>query len=71
MTSDRPTRARHRCYMPEGDTDEGRCPNAATYEARLDWTFGVMLLCVDHAATERARESVTEIRSLERVEAIW
>lgn len=50
--------------MPEGDTDEGRCPHDAEYEAFVDWTAGIMLLCEEHALLARADDSVTSIRRI-------
>lgn len=47
-----------RCYDCDTET--------ATYEARLDWTFGLMLLCPDCAIWEREANSVIEIKSLSR-----
>jgi len=53
-----------RCYMPEGNTDEGACTGVAEYEAFLDWTAGIMLLCEDHALLARADNSVRSIRRI-------
>ena len=50
-----------RCYIT--DVEES-CPAEARYEARLNWTAGLMLLCEDHAIQERAHGDVLEIRSL-------
>jgi hypothetical protein len=58
----KPDPFRRRCYIEHGDG--WGCPNDARYEARLTWTFGLMLLCEDHAAEERALGDVLEIRSI-------
>ncbi len=52
----------HRCYIEHGDGTA--CTNPARYQAHLNWTAGLMLLCEDHAAQERAHGDVTEIRTL-------
>ena len=52
-----------RCYIEWGDGTA--CENQARYDARLDWTYGPMQLCDDHAAEERGFwNSVIEIRSI-------
>lgn len=51
-----------RCYVDYGDGTE--CGRPAEYEARVNWTAGVMFLCREHAASERAHGDVLEIRSL-------
>lgn len=52
-----PVRHRHRCYISD-------CSDRARYEAHLTWTFGLMLLCEDHAKEERALQDVRDIRTL-------
>lgn len=47
-----------RCYDCDTET--------AIYEARLDWTAGVMLLCPDCAIWERQFGSVIEIKTFVR-----
>jgi hypothetical protein len=54
--------AEGRCHIDYGDGTA--CPNLASYQARLTWTAGLMLLCEDHAAEERAHGDVLEIRSI-------
>jgi len=53
---------KRRCYIEHGDG--WACTNQARYEARLTWTAGLMLLCEDHAAQERAHGDVIEIRTI-------
>ena len=53
-----------RCYQPRLGSDEGRCDQPARYEARLTWTAGVMLLCVEHAVEARSFGDVVEIHTL-------
>jgi len=53
---------KHRCYIEHGDGTA--CPNPARYQARLNWTAGLMLLCEHHAAAERAHGDVTWIRTI-------
>jgi len=53
---------RRRCYIEHGDGSA--CPLEARYEARLTWTAGLMLLCEDHAAAERAHGDVIDIRTI-------
>jgi hypothetical protein len=50
--------------MPQGDTDEGSCEGTAEYEAFVDWTAGIMLLCEEHALLARADKSVTSIQRI-------
>ena len=50
------------CYIEWGDGTA--CENEARYDARLDWTYGPMQLCEDHAASERAWGSVIEIKTI-------
>ncbi len=52
----------HRCYIEHGDGSA--CTLEARYEAHLNWTAGLMLLCEDHAAEERACGDVIEIRTI-------
>ena len=51
----------HRCYI---DDETRSCREPASYEARLTWTAGLMLLCEAHAQRERERGDVTKIRTL-------
>lgn len=51
-----------RCYSDRDD--ESGCNRPAKYEARVNWTAGVMLFCEEHAAAHRGDRDVLEIRTL-------
>lgn len=54
----------YKCFMPEGEGDQGRCPNFAQYEARLDWTEGRMFVCAYHARMLRKQKEVISMKTL-------
>jgi hypothetical protein len=50
-----------RCYITDV---EDACNRVARYEARLNWTAGLMLLCEEHAIRERADGDVIWIKNI-------
>ena len=58
----RPPAPTRRCYIEHGDGSA--CTLEARYQAHLTWTAGLMLLCEDHAADERAHGDVIDIRTI-------